>query len=120
MTRFLVGCLFLACASASARAGELDKESTPAKIQLSVKAPTAAPTEMDEESPTPAHHWHGYAGYRVGFGYGFGYGSYFGGWGYSFYQPYFGFGFGYPAFFYSPYLYFPVGYFPYYRGFCCW
>jgi hypothetical protein len=120
MTRLLVCGMLLFGASAMARAGELDKEGAPAKAQLTAKATAAAPTEMDKETPQPAHRYRGYAGYRVGFGVGFGYGSFYGGYGYG-YRPYYSVGFGYPAYYYSPYRY-SVGYYPYgvYGGYGCW
>lgn len=91
----IVTCGILLLAVSTARAGEMDREGTPAKAPVAAKATTAAATEMDKESPTPAHwcckykHW----GYGVG---------YYGGWGFGGFYPSFSIGFGYPGF-YAPY-----------------
>lgn len=132
MIRTIVCVLALVASGAIARAGELDREfaSTP---KPSV---TASPggSELDQESPQPAHGWRGYYPYYYG-GWGV---PYYGGWG-GFYpaRVSFGFSFG-PSFYaYRPFGFyngfsggyyggfgFPYrSYFPYYAPFgygCCW
>ena len=112
MTRALLSGLLLAGAVATSRAGELDKERAgPTPSPLTVTPAAKAGTELDRESPLPAHRWRGYYG-----GYGWGYpgfyggyrsyafSSYYGGWGggwggYYAYRPYYAsFYFGGPAY----------------------
>lgn len=119
MLRAIVCALALAAVPATARAGELDRESpTPATNSSLATAPAAsAPaggSEMDRESPQAAHGW------RWGY-------PYYGGWwgGFSPYRfSYYSYGFApafysYPAFgyygFYSPFAYRP--FFPAYYSF---
>ncbi len=100
------------------RAGELDRESTPAKKSVAMRAPSGG-SELDSESPQSAHgwrwghrHWGGWGGWGWG-GFGPARFSYFNFGFPAFYQPWgfssgFSLSFGYrsffPTYFYSPFF----------------
>jgi hypothetical protein len=91
MCRVLPCVLALFAFGSLARADELDRESapkqSPAAIATTVTAAShAVGTELDQESPAAAYHWHGgWGGYHHG-----GYGGFGGGWGY---RPFYNSGF---------------------------
>lgn len=132
MYRATACALVFAAGGSAARAGELDRESPAAALSSAAATAPVLPTlahpggsEMDRESPRPAHGWRwgarsygwgwgGYYPYRSYISFGFGYPSYFayrsfgfssafyGGFYPAFgwpYQPYF------PAYYYAPYAY---------------
>jgi hypothetical protein len=97
MTRHMLCALLLLGLGTTVRAGELDRESAPAKPAVATTTPDLAATpatgsEMDRESPQPAHRWRG----AWGFGPYYGWGGFYP---VSFYRPF------YPAFGYSPAFY---------------
>lgn len=103
MYRTLVCSLLVIGGSAAARAGELDREKSPpaAAVKPADLAATAAATEMDKETPEPAHRYRGgWGGYGWGGHRGFGWGGY----GYRSFSVGFGFsnfgwgGYGYPRY----------------------
>jgi hypothetical protein len=125
MFRIAACVLALAGSAVAARAGELDREApAPASPAPLV---TAAPggSELDAESPTAAHRYHGrwgHGGFYGGYGYrsygGFGYGyrpyyGGFGGYGYGYRPVGFSIGIGYPAY-YGGFGYSTIGY----GGYC--
>jgi hypothetical protein len=118
MHRATTCALVLATAGLTARAGELDRESSRAVPSFSAATAQAAAdlahtsgSEMDRESPQSSHGWRwGVPHYGWGWGWG-------GGWG-GFYRPYIGFGFGYPGYFgYRPFGFYSPFYTGYYSAF---
>ncbi|QDU22582.1 hypothetical protein [Urbifossiella limnaea] len=123
MFRIAACVLTLAGATTVARAGELDREApkAPAPAPLVTAAPGGS--ELDAESPTAAHRYHGGWGHGHGYYGGYAYRPYYGGFSVSYgYRPYYGVGFGYPAYYggFGGYGYRPVGisigYTSYYGG----
>ena len=120
MFRIAACVLALAGSAVAARAGELDKEAPAPASPAPVVTAAPGGSELDAESPTAAHRYHGGWGYGGGYhghGYhgGYGYRPYYGGFGVSVgYRPYYG-GYGYG---YRPVSFgFSVGYPAYYGGF---
>jgi hypothetical protein len=131
MCRVLPCVLALFAFGSFARADELDREcapkQSPAAIASTVTAASpAVGTELDQESPAAAYHWHnGWGGYHHG-----GWGGFGGGWGYRpFYSGFYGgfrgfggfgggfggFGGGFGGFGYRPF--YSSFYRPYFGGF---
>jgi hypothetical protein len=109
MARHTLCALALLGLGTAVRAGELDRESAPAKPVVAaapdLAAKPATGTEMDRESPQPAHRWRGVWGFGPYYRWGGFYPA-------GFYRPFYpGFGFYsgfsyYPAFsYYSPAFY---------------
>ena len=135
--RAIVSALVLLAIGTAVRAGELDRDPAPA----GKSAPAAAGgTEMDRESPQPAHGWRGYYAPYVGPGWGWGgyspygvsyggfgftsayrpigFGGYYGGFG-GYYGGYSGYGISYGGFGYAGSPFYPV-YPPFGYGGWCW
>ena len=113
MFRIAACVLALAGSAVAARADELDREASAPAVPAPVVTAAPGGSELDAESPTAAHRYHGGWGYGGGYhghGYhgGYGYRPYYGGFGVSVgYRPYYG-GYGYGG---------GYGYRPYYGGF---
>jgi len=140
MTRFVLCGLLALGLGATARAGELDRETKsapPAAAVAPADSTATVPTELDKETPQDAWHYRGgwggyrggyYGGYRGGYYGGFGgYRGYYGGFGgyrgyyggyYGGYRPYYG-GYGY-RYAYSPFAYSYAYSYPSYGYGCYW